>query len=683
MAKGIKKPRVALIFPHRWDAMAPFLAIPQLAGYLRTRGVSVKAIDLNLLLVRWMLSEEGTGELVRAARAVVELPVNSSYPDRSEFAGWATVWLGRVPEDHRRLRQRLLRSRRWSARDLHQLEVLISRSWEIVEMLDAAVRENPSVPAPHRQFVHRHLERVIVWKPDIVGFSAATQHQLLSSLAYADMLREAGCTARFVAGGSAVSSAFGPHFSAAALPQEIDCVVVGPGEDALMQLVTMLQNGEPWPRRLRGPEPQGTTVRLPDSSTFDARSYLWPRYSYPFPFSDGCRWRRCSFCGVYCTHKYRSTLPDHIVAPLRLLTLKFGCVSFFNTGAELAAQDAADIASALERNKLKVRWQTMARADRAWTEQLCRYLVERGFEYVLFGIESLSDRILRDMRKGLSAEEQIAALGCAAKSGLKPAVSLIFGFPGETLRDLEITLNALEPFLGNLSYLSLMRFHLDRTSMMAAQSARFGLETGGNALASVRSDDVFQIKYRDTRRDPNHLDQALRFFDRWILEINRKRSILFAREPSSIHLGFDFDFYFEGRHPSRERLDDYFSLDAILARRYSVDQRQMKFIQGGADSGYYHRYVFQPIAKDTAQAKVISALETGMTVGDAFEACGISPDRDLSAFLSLVQMINGLDLLRVLVTAGRHRRQPHGLHRGIIQDAKAVHVELNAALAVE
>jgi hypothetical protein len=300
----------------------------------------------------------------------------------------------------------------------------------------------------------------------------------------------------------------------------------------------------------------------------------------------------------------------------------------------------------------------------------------------MFGIESLSNRLLQSMRKGVSAEDQIAALACASKCGLKPAVSLIFDFPGETLRDLEITLKALDPFLSDLSYLSLLRFHLDRTSMMAAQSARFCVETEGKALASLDRDDVFQIEYRDTRRDPDHLDQALRLFDRWIFEINRRRSILFAREPSSVQLGFDLDYHFEGRHPSRERLDGYFKLDAILARRYSVDQRRVKFIQRADVAGYHHKYVFQPIAENTPQAQIIRELGTGLTVGDAFQASGISPDRDLSTFLSLIQMINGLDMLRVLVNVDRNRKQPAALRRRTIEHSKPTQAELNPALAV-
>jgi len=333
-----------------------------------------------------------------------------------------------------------------------------------------------------------------------------------------------------------------------------------------------------------------------------------------------------------------------------MLRRKFGCVSFFNIGAELAVSDASRIARALKKKKLRIRWQSMARADRGWTEPVCRRLKKQGFEYVMFGIESLSDRVLALMGKGISAQEQINALAAACKSGLKPAVSLIFDFPGEKTGDLETTLEAIEPYVDDLSSLTLLRFHLDRTSIMAASEARYSIKTENRIFRSIYRDDIFQIRYQDLRRDRHHLSRAFQLFDRWIYSINLRRSILFTRETQSVQLGFDLNFFFEGCHPSKERLDDYFTLDAILNRRYILNQRSIRSIPGkGKNAGYYHKYLFQGIGAWTVQAQLIRDLDRGATVAEALARAKISPRKNLGTYLSLIQMINGLDLLRVLL----------------------------------
>jgi anaerobic magnesium-protoporphyrin IX monomethyl ester cyclase len=560
----LKNAKVLLLFPPRWDAIAPYPAIPQLTAYLRSRGVSVKGSDLNAQLLRWMLSPKGTKALVEALQAVVQVTDDFKGQELPYLGTWAGLWIDDIPRDHLRLRKYLVNPDPGTIRDMHAFHVIIQRAWNALEILNAAHRRHPEVPVPHHSFLEGRLKELLAWDPDVVGFSAVTQQQLLTSLECARILRTLGCRAGLAAGGCAVSSAFGSHFHESSLPEEMDCLVVGPGEEALLQLADLMRRGAPWPRILRGHSRKYEISYSPDFCSANKGSQFWTRYSFPYPFSDGCRWRKCRFCGLYCTRRYRASDPDQLLPQLAFLQKEFGCVSFFNIGAELAAGDAARIARALEKKKLRIRWQSMARADRGWTEPLCRRLKKQGFEYIMFGIESLSDPILALMGKGISAQEQINALAAACKSGLKPAVSLIFDFPGEKIRDLETTLEAIEPYVNDLSSLTLLRFHLDRTSIMAANVTNYSIKTKNRIFRSIYRDDIFQIRYQDLQRDRRHLSRALRLFDRWIYSVNLNRSILFTRDFQSVQLGFDLNFFFEGRHPSRERLDDYFAMDAIL-----------------------------------------------------------------------------------------------------------------------
>lgn len=330
---------------------------------------------------------------------------------------------------------------------------------------------------------------------------------------------------------------------------------------------------------------------------------------------------------------------------------KFNCVSFFNTGADLAAEDASRIGAALEKAHLGIRWQSMARADSGWTEPICRTLKKQGFEYVMFGIESLSDPVLALMGKGISAREQIEALAAACKGGLKPAVSLIFDFPGETIDDLDITLNAIEPYVKYISAITLLRFHLDRTSIMAANETKYSIETKNRMFRSVNRDDIFEIRYQDHHREQHHLSRALDLFGQWIYSLNQKHSMLFTVDAESVQLGFDLNFFFEGCCPDFEKKKGFFSLDTILNRRYRLNRRLIRSTpeENGHGATYYLKHRVEGFAAETAQAQLIYNLESGIHVAGALLKTGISPQKDLGVFLSSIQLINGLDLLQVLL----------------------------------
>jgi radical SAM superfamily enzyme YgiQ (UPF0313 family) len=644
-----RKQRVLLLFPPRWDAFAPYLSIPQLAACLRSHGVPVKGSDLNLQLLRWMLSIQGTRKLEASIRIILSAERSTPHEDLAQFCIWAKLWIDDLHEDHRRLRMHLNSRASRTAGDIHEADVLIKRGWSLLEMIESAHGWHPEAPVPQQAFLEGRLKALLAWRPDIIGFSAVTQQQLLAAVRYARKLKHLGCKAAFVAGGAAVSSAFGTRYAQSALPVEIDCFVVGPGEEALLQLVSLRSARRDWPRRIQGRETSSGVVNLPDFSSLDIRGYPRRRYSFPYPLSHGCRWRKCRFCGLYCTRKYCVPEPEQVVQHLEVLRNKYGCTTFYNSGAELAGEDALRIARLLEAGKLSIGWQTMARADRSWTESLCRKLRKAGFEYPLFGIESLSNPVLKLMGKGISSEEQIGALDAACRSGLKPAASLIFDFPGEKIADLETTLESLAPYFDFLSSLTLLRFHLDRTSILAAHPRQFGIEIKNRILQSIERDDIFQVSYRDAGRERAHVSRALRLFDRWIYRINRERSLLFSRSPLCIDFVFDQDYLFEGCHPTKDRIDNRFQLDAILGRRYSVNRQRIKRAGRNTGSDHYHKFLFQGIPSQSLQARTLEALIAGCTVAEAFQNSGVSPRKNLGTFNALIQMINGLDALRVLL----------------------------------
>jgi radical SAM superfamily enzyme YgiQ (UPF0313 family) len=84
----------------------------------------------------------------------------------------------------------------------------------------------------------------------------------------------------------------------------------------------------------------------------------------------------------------------------------------------------------LKRN-LKLRWSVFARVDRI-DEELAQLMNRAGCEWVLFGVESADEGILKTIKKGTTPEEVRRGVRIAAKAGINVFNSFILGLPGES-----------------------------------------------------------------------------------------------------------------------------------------------------------------------------------------------------------------------------------------------------------
>jgi radical SAM superfamily enzyme YgiQ (UPF0313 family) len=91
------------------------------------------------------------------------------------------------------------------------------------------------------------------------------------------------------------------------------------------------------------------------------------------------------------------------------------------------------------RRGLRIQWTSFARVDTV-SEELLRRMQEAGCTAVSFGIESGNPRILKTIRKQITLEQVMAAVGMCARAGVTALASFILGLPGETPDTLHETL---------------------------------------------------------------------------------------------------------------------------------------------------------------------------------------------------------------------------------------------------
>ena len=152
--------------------------------------------------------------------------------------------------------------------------------------------------------------------------------------------------------------------------------------------------------------------------------------------SRGCPFT-CTFCADYTTFqrrtRYRST--ENIVAEIKMLKEKFGIRSIIFDDVNFTTEEdrVQEICAAIK--DLGIRWSSQLRVK--ISEETLRAMKEAGCEVVSFGVESGSQKVLNNVRKGITISMIEETFKVARKVGLKTKSYFIVGLPGEEWEDLE------------------------------------------------------------------------------------------------------------------------------------------------------------------------------------------------------------------------------------------------------
>ncbi|MEW6742090.1 MAG: RiPP maturation radical SAM C-methyltransferase [Planctomycetota bacterium] len=193
--------------------------------------------------------------------------------------------------------------------------------------------------------------------------------------------------------------------------------------------------------------------------------------------SRGCWWgakNHCTFCGLNALGMaYRSKSPARVLEQIEELVNRYGVtrievidnildMQYFKTVLpRLAERPLADLTFETKANLSREQVRLLARANIRWIQP---------------GIESLSDRSLELMKKGVTGLQNIQLLKWCMEDGIRVSWNHLLGFPGERLEDLERVANDA-PALHHLQPPGGPGpLHLDRFSPYHVAPEKYGLE---------------------------------------------------------------------------------------------------------------------------------------------------------------------------------------------------------------
>lgn len=307
------------------------------------------------------------------------------------------------------------------------------------------------------------------YKPDVVGITCVSSLRIFDVLRIAKLIKRVDPGIKTIVGG--VHPTIFPKDTVS--NPEVDYVIVGEGEESLLQLIKTLESGkkltkidvdgcaykQSLPRLHRGKQ-DGRVVENPklhfienlDTIPYPARDLLpmdfyfkkgtvlyglGQRNAATIITSRSCPYR-CTFCSVNLIQglKLRLRSAINVYGEIEELVKKYGVeeILVYDDNFTFDRERVIELCRMILRKKLNFRWNTPngVRADRLDVELLST-MKRAGCVNICIGVESGNDRIRNEViRKGLEREKIEKALKVCAKVGMPVTGFFILGTPGET-----------------------------------------------------------------------------------------------------------------------------------------------------------------------------------------------------------------------------------------------------------
>jgi ribosomal peptide maturation radical SAM protein 1 len=291
----------------------------------------------------------------------------------------------------------------------------------------------------------------------VVGFSSTFQ-QNTASFALARRLKQRYPHIFTIFGGANFDADMGPE-----LVRTVECIdaaVIGEGDNAFPELLIALAAGADLTAipgvavrtdgKVTVTPPRPPTSQLDDLPVPDYEEYfelaeksgILPRAGHrsvwlPIETARGCWWgakHHCTFCGLNATTmQFRSKSPQRVLDELAQQARRYRSFHFEAVDNILDMAYLKSLLPLLADSEAGYEFFYELKANLS-REQL-KLLAQAGVTAIQPGLESLSSHVLRLMRKGTRAAQNVNLLRWSQYYGMHASWNLLWGFPGETEQD--------------------------------------------------------------------------------------------------------------------------------------------------------------------------------------------------------------------------------------------------------
>ena len=345
---------------------------------------------------------------------------------------------------------------------------------------------------------------------------------------------------------------------ASALPEDLaatgcfDTVVVGEGENAILEIMGLIEKGEQLPAIYRAcnfiedldrlPFPATAYAPLYDKTSFDVNGRMAGIVG-----SRGCP-GRCKYCWpsqfiMYGTKKIRLRSPENVVSEMLYFKNNYDIrlIAFYDDTFTWNKAWLKKFRDHVVANRIPIPSLAVNARANCFDEEIAGLLKEIGCIGLWFGFESGSPRILQILQKQCTLEQNIKAARICKEYGFDLNANMLVGIPGETEEDyilsykfleqiepLNVRYNVLSPYPGSTFYDELAPKGLIKYSSFEDFDVGVAYRKGKGIIKNVDYELVKKwVKPFRSFMVQAHLQRKVQLIEelidwKWVERINRK-----------------------------------------------------------------------------------------------------------------------------------------------------------------
>lgn len=306
-------------------------------------------------------------------------------------------------------------------------------------------------------------------KPDIIGITCLTETRV-QVLKVAEFIKKINQEIIIVLGGPHAN-----YFPAQLLQHysQVDYVVIGEGEYSFLELVRALSERKPL-GNIEGiafRDDRGEVIvtkerkNIQNLDELPFPSHHLTEYDRYVPAGiDPVKWKkdkgryasvmtsrgcpyRCTYCSttIFWGVNFRARSPKNVVDEIELLYDKYHVthLGFFDDIFSARMERSLEICKEIVNRNIKISWGCITRVNFVKPD-LIEWMKRAGCDTIFFGVESLSQKILNNIKKYAKPEQSINAFNLCKKVGIRASMGLMVGNTGENEETVSETLRVMK-----------------------------------------------------------------------------------------------------------------------------------------------------------------------------------------------------------------------------------------------
>ena len=272
----------------------------------------------------------------------------------------------------------------------------------------------------------KEIDTILEYNPEFIGFSL--YHTSIRCATHMiERIRQRDSSKKIMIGGPQCFAAGEDHFYQGLA----DYIITGEGEEAILKALEC-------PDKKAIPSPKLTRINelpVPDYEDYDLMKYT-RQMGTSLEASRGCT-AKCAFCIETHYWAYRSKKAEKIIEEMKECIEKYGARDFrFNDSLVNGnIKEFYRFVDQLSRANLNILWDGYARINGKMDLPFMHKIKKSGNSMLSYGVESGSQKVLDDMRKGITVAEIEQNLEDGTKAKLYNHVNWMVGFPSENVLD--------------------------------------------------------------------------------------------------------------------------------------------------------------------------------------------------------------------------------------------------------